>query len=424
MESKTSKRLLAFAGVCCAFVVCTTRAVQGDTETPPKVTSDIEPAAPKPAVWNLDYKIDGLSANGTGLERTNAVLGLLHLTLSLDGGKLWNRPGSGFFIDLLNLHGRRLNQTIGTGQGIDNIEGQTSTTRLYQLWYQQQSFGDKLSLLAGLYDLNSEFYVTDASGVFLHPSFGIGSEMGQTGKNGPSIFPVTSVGVRIRLQPAHGWYWQTVVLDGVPGEVNHPHGTHVRFDKGDGQLQVSEAGFLSDPNADSGKRSPWKLAFGAWRYTARADDLIDLSASGSPVQRRNKGFYAVAQGRLFDRAGDRRRGVDGFVRYGVASREINRFGSAAEAGLIYIGAFEHRAEDVLGFGIAAARFGAKFREASEAAGEPSFRSETAYELTYRARVTRRLAIQPVMQHIRSAGTAGAKHVNVAGIRFELALGQE
>ena len=86
---------------------------------------------------------------------------------------------------------------------------------------------DELSVLGGLYDLNSEFYVIESSGSFINPAFGISSDISQIGKNAPSIFPTTSVGLRVRGQNTDQTYAQVVVLDTVPGNPDHPKGTHM-----------------------------------------------------------------------------------------------------------------------------------------------------------------------------------------------------
>jgi len=102
---------------------------------------------------------------------------------------------------------------------MDNIETpyNANTTKLYQAWIQQTFLDERLSVLAGLYDLNSEFYATESSGIFIQPAYGIGAEMAGTGQNGPSIFPTASFGIRAKAETA-GYYLQAVVLDGVPGD--------------------------------------------------------------------------------------------------------------------------------------------------------------------------------------------------------------
>jgi porin len=49
--------------------------------------------------------------------------------------------------------------------------------------------------------VDSKFNITESSDVLLHPAFGTAPELAQSGRNGPSIFPTTSFGARIRYQP-------------------------------------------------------------------------------------------------------------------------------------------------------------------------------------------------------------------------------
>lgn len=93
-------------------------------------------------------------------------------------------------------------------------------------------------MLVGRYDLNSEFYRLQSASLFLNSSFGIGPEFSQSGLEGPSIFPNTSVGARFAIKPIEEIVLRTAVLDGVP--VDRPNGTREIFAQGDGVLAVTE----------------------------------------------------------------------------------------------------------------------------------------------------------------------------------------
>lgn len=80
---------------------------------------------------------------------------------------------------------------------ISNIETGVRATRLYEAWL-ETGLGERGSLRAGLYDLTSEFDVLETANLFIHSAHGIGSDIGLSGLNGPSIFPVTS---RARTPP-------------------------------------------------------------------------------------------------------------------------------------------------------------------------------------------------------------------------------
>ena len=377
--------------------------------------------------WEIVYKSSVHSSVSGGLASGTEYLGNIDVKLAVDGDKAWGWPGATALLYVLNNHGGKINAAhVGSAQGVDNIEVATNTTKLYQAWLQQSLLADRLSLLAGLYDLNSEFYATSSSGLFLHPAFGIGSELAQTGQNGPSIFPTTSFAVRLKVRPAPGFYAQAVALDGVPGDPNNPHGTHVQFNKGDGALIVGEVGWA--PGEDEARPEPAekgeslsKLAVGLWHYTARFDDLQDTDAGGNPERRMNRGMYVLAQRALYQEAGDASQGLTAFLRFGVASADVNQFDRALDAGLVYRGLLPGRDDDLLGFAIAAEHNGAKFRQTEAGAGNSSSSAEVAYELSYRAQVAPWLAIQPDIQHIVNHGAPSVRSAWIAGVRFEISL---
>jgi len=91
--------------------------------------------------------------------------------------------------------------------------------RMFEAWYEQRLFGNTLSLRLGLYDYHAEFYALDTAKLFLNASFGVGPELAQIG---PSIFPTTSLALRVKYQPTSQWYALATVYDGVPGDPGNP----------------------------------------------------------------------------------------------------------------------------------------------------------------------------------------------------------
>ncbi len=369
----------------------------------------------------LRYVGDIWGVLGGNHDGASAYHGSLELTLTVDGEKAFNIPGMTIFFDLLNTHGGKLNGFLQSAQGIDNIEVDNNATILYQAWIEQNFLDDKFSVLAGIYELNSEFYVTDTSGMFIHPAFGLGSDLAQTGVNGPSTFPLTSLGIRFKVQPTPRFYWMGTVLDGVPGDPKDPGGTDLTLRGEEGVLWVTEAGmyFGLDGGSEEEPKPTGKIALGGWGYSADFDDLLDLDVGGQPVQRANRGFYALFEHELFRDPNDRDRGMSVFLRYGYADPDVNQFEHAVAAGVTYQGLIPSRPDDVLGFGIAAETNSSKFRHAAESAGEAAPHSEIAYELSYQAKVNDWLSIQPDIQYVQNHGEPGMEDSLVAGIRFEI-----
>ena len=385
--------------------------------TPSAALADSDPA-PEAADagfhFQAVYKTDLLHGLSRQAGRHTYFLGNLDLKLTWQGKPIDVRTTRAL-VHLLSNHGDKPNARIGTAQGVSNIETPVNTSKVYQAWIEQGLFGDQLALLVGLLDLNSEFYVTDSSALFIHPAFGIGSELGQTGRNGPSIFPTTSAAVRARLRLGSG-YLQAALFDGVPGDPNNRRGTHVRFDKGDGVLQIVEAGIGLEQD-----KLPGKLALGGWRYSARFDDQTDLDAAGTPVKRRDRGVYLLLDVPLLVIDAAAGRGLNAFLRAGSANPDINPFRYAVDAGATLRGPFASRPDDAIGIGFAYERNSRKFRDLAIAAGERPIRGEVAVEMDYRAQAMPWLVLQPNLQYLRHHGDSVGTMGWLAGLRVEIAL---
>lgn len=369
----------------------------------------------RPVEFEAVYKASVWTGLNGPLRGRAAYLGNLDLKLTLAGGKLYSLPGNTVFAHVLHDHGSKPNKHVGAAQGIDNIEVETNTGKLYQLWMQQQFADDRLSVLAGLYDLNSEFYVTDAAAIFVHPALGIGTDMSQTGHNGPSIFPTTSAALRLRLQPNDKSYLQTAVLDGVPGNPDNPHGTHVKFEHGDGTLFVTETGLRT-----GSEEAPGKFAVGYWRYTSHFERVDALDDEGEPRRTANRGGFLLAEYPLWPGSGEGARTVTGFARLGLARAAVNEFDRALALGAVWRGPLAGRSDDMLGVVFAGARRGKPFLTATADAGERVARHEIAWELTYRARVAEWLRLQPGLQHVLTHAT-DAPRSTLAYLRAEIAF---
>lgn len=342
------------------------------------------------------YKLDLL--NNTSISREK-IYGLDHLEikLNLDFEKITQSKGTTALLHVISNRGDKPGaHSSRLPHGMDNIEtpANGNTTKLFQAWVQQAFLDDRVSVLVGLHDLNSEFYATESAAMFIHPTFGMSAELAGTGKNGPSVFPTSSFGIRVKAEPAPGYYLQAITLDGVPGDPSEPKGTYIKFNEGDGALNVIEGGIpLASPeNAHNNK-----LAFGAWQYTTRFDDILDVDASGNPVQRVSRGAYAMLEKVLKYQADSDTEFISGFFRIGKTEGDTTQFDLALSTGLVFKGVFPGRAQDELGIAYAQERNSEKYRIAS---GNP-VQYEKAYELGYRYRATAGLVIQPFVQYLQN-----------------------
>lgn len=341
-----------------------------------------------------NYKLDLLNNTSAESGRVYA-LDNLDLKLNVDFDKIIGSKGTTALLHVISNRGDKPGaHSNRLPHGVDNIEtpANGNTTKLFQAWLQQTFLDDRVSVLAGLYDLNSEFYVTEAAAMFTHPTFGIGAEFAGTGKNGPSIFPTSSFGIRLKADPAPGYYVQAITLDGVPGDPNNPQGTYIKLDEGDGALNVIEGGIpLSSPeNAHNNK-----LALGVWQYTTRFDDTLEVDAGGNPVPRASRGVYAMLEKVLMYQAASDTELISGFFRIGHTEGDTTQFDLALSTGIVFTGLFSGREQDELGLAYAQERNSEKYRTASGNA----VHAEKSFELGYRYRAMPGLVVQPFVQYL-------------------------
>jgi len=364
---------------------------------------------------DLIYTGEMVSILSGGVRRKTVYLDSVDLTLTLDVERLLGWPGARVFVYGLGNRGGNPSRHVGDAQGVSGIEA-FDTWKLYEAWFEQQLFDARLSLLVGLYNLEAEFDYAETGQLFLHSSFGTGPDFSLSGQNGPSVFPTTSLGVRLRLQPDPTWYWQTAVLDGVAGDPDDPGGTQVVFGAHDGVLVASELAYLIDVHAAAGGYG--KYALGAWVYSDGPDD--GGTAGRAACCGGAYGLYGLAEQVVYRHVTDPRRGLALFARLGFAEARVNPFSVYTGGGLVYTGLLSWRPEDRCGLGIAAAHHSGRFRRTRHAAGHAVADAEIALELTYRAGLTAWWTVQPSLQYIVNPGTEpGLDDAVLVGLRFEV-----
>jgi porin len=338
-------------------------------------------------------------ANVSGGQRRGArYLDNLDVVFEADLGAAAGWDGAQLHLYGLYNNGRSISALVGDTQAVSNIETGTRAVRLYEAWIDQK-IGSALSLRAGLYDLNSEFDALETSGLLLGSAHGIGTDISQTGRNGPSIFPSTSLAARIEVKPAKAWVIRAAVLDGVPGDPDHPGRMTIRLGNGDGAFMIGE---VEAPVAGG------RLLIGHWRYTAAFDAHDGRRGHG------NAGFYVRGEAPLIQRNG---REMAGFFRLGTARGRYNMFDRFVSAGVKLSGFVPGRKNDDIGFGFAAAFTSRGYRLANGGGS-----SEVVGELTYRAQLASWFALQPNVQYIRSPSADPARgDALVLGLRGEVSF---
>jgi porin len=329
------------------------------------------------------------------------------LKLSLDLNEIFGWTDATIEVYGLGNGGTRPSDRYLVAQPVSSIETNPDW-RLYAANLQFTVADGDLSFLIGLYDLNSEFCTLASAAPFVNSAFGIGPEIAQTGEAGPSIFPVTSLGIRTIFAPFESWVVSLALLDGVPGNPNSSTGTYVVFNGGDGYLIAGEIAYAEETKDIP---VPFKIGVGGWMYTSPFEDLAEVCDAGSPIWRRgNSGVYGLIEGPV-------ERHLSGFIRVGTANAHLNRFDLSVAGGINLHDIF--RVGDLAGIALSIAHNGWEY---CSIADPLTVASETVIELTYLTNITPWLAIQPDMQVFANPDGNSTRSALVAGgARFLLSF---
>jgi porin len=353
------------------------------------------------------YTADLISNLSGGAQTGGTYLDNLDLQINAERGSIFGVPGlSGLFYGLYNNAREFSAEYVGDNHIVSSIDA-GQAWRVFEAWLDWAPREDDLtSFRLGLYDVNSEFDSIETGGLFVNSAHGMGTDFSQSGLNGPSTFPVSSLALRVRTGWGSGGYGQFAVLDGVPGDPDDPESNEIDLSGDDGALVVAEVGWSS---------GDWrKLALGAWVYTADFERLAD---PGGPQDDGNEGWYAIAD-RTVWRGNDA--SVAAFLRVGQAEEKYNPFSGYIGFGTTVAGFLAARPADELGFAVAVGLAGDGYEASRALDGLGTDDHETTLELTWRAPVTDRLVLQPDIQYIVDPGNdPELDDAVVVALRFEL-----
>lgn len=323
-----------------------------------------------------------------------SVLNKVQLSATLRGDQL-GLPGWSLHGQIIRFDGQSLSKRLGDIQTADNIEA-VPVTRLFEAYTAKMWGDDKTSVAArfGLIDLNSQFDSIDPASLMLNSSHGIGPDLSRSGRNGPSIYPVTAVGSTITWVKSKQWTFRVGVFDGVAGSPARPRAFFAeRLSPSDGLFLISQTDWQITKNS--------RLEAGMWGYTG---------AQKGPDGRmaHDHGAYISYEAPL-----DLLPHLNFWLRSGLANSRAQNIAGYLGGGVVQQGTIPGRPDDRVGFAIAHAMIG---DPAVNALG--LYHAETSFELTYQAKISRRFVLQPDIDYIHHpAGVAHAPDSIGLGLRF-------
>ena len=328
-----------------------------------------------------------------GEDPGTAILNKIQVSATVRGERI-GLPGWSVHAQIIRFDGQSLSRHLGDIQTADNIEA-VPLTRLFEA-YLARTWGQdehSVSLRFGLIDLNSQFDAIDPASVMLNSSHGIAPDLSRSGRNGPSIYPVTALGSTVTWARS-AWTFRLGLFDGVAGSPAKPHAFFAeRLKPSDGLMLIGQADWQLTKNS--------RIETGAWAYTA---------ALGGPAggKAHDRGAYISYEAPL-----DLIPHLNFWVRAGVANGNAQPVVGYLGGGLVRQGMIPGRPDDRLGLAIAHA-----------IGGDPAVtelglhHAETSFELTYQMKISQRFVIQPDVDYIHHpAGVAHAPNSVGIGLRF-------
>ena len=369
-----------------------------------------------------------------GIKQGAAYTGLTTVTLNWDPEKVTGIKNGLFNISALQLRGRAFTaENIGAYNSTSGWEGDRST-RLWELWYQQGFFDNKMTIRIGKLSLDQEFNISDYATLFINSSFGWPMIPSVNTYSGGIDYPVASPAIRFSFQPNDHWTDLFAVADSNPNNVSfcnpsgpftcdpyskHQSGTHFNFTTG--VFITNEIQYHLNPgNEDDEKYTayPGTYRLGAFfdsskfpdqRYNRDGDPLGNPDNPQTMLNHRHTwSVYGIMDQMIWRNPGNKKESLGIFGRIQVSPTDRSPINYAGDAGIVYKGLL-NREHDSLGFGWGFAHTGNRARHYDRDYrnfADPYWcvrKTEHHIELAWQIQATSWLELKPDFQYVFRSG---------------------
>ena len=327
----------------------------------PQASAPAQTPAPQPSAVTVRLQYTGEAAANPigGLRDGGSYTNNIDAQMRVDANRAFGWEGGKFLVEGFYTNGTSVNRDyVGAIQDPSPIDTeQGALWRLYQAYY-EQNLGHT-DILFGLYDIETEFGVTRPMDMFMNGAYAWNAALDVSGRNGPSTYPNTALGLRIRQHIGKEWTIRVAVLDGVPDSVKHPNSNAITINNTNGAFFIGEVDY--QPTRTT------KLLLGGWNYTGKFDSFTQSTSDGTPRQLYgSRGMYVGGATRLFDQGHGR--GIDGFANLGFAGSRTNEVAASLNFGFTYTGPLAARPHDKLGLAFGVVKASGALKQGDLAAG--------------------------------------------------------
>lgn len=263
--------------------------------------------------FGATYIADNIANVSGGVKRGAIHFGRLDLSVDADLDKLVGWTGGRFYANAFVIYGQGLSRNyvmnLATISEIEALPDQ----RLYNAYFEQSFFGDRLNIRAGQQAADVEFFDSQTDDLFINGTFGWPAIKASNLPAGGPAPPIAVPGIRIKAALTENITAFGAVFNGDPsgpGEADPQLRDHhgLAFRVNDPPWVIGQVRFNYDidiggrPLAGNFTPGAWKHygSFDSQRFTAEGLSIADPGGSGVPARLRgNYGIFAVIEQVLY-----------------------------------------------------------------------------------------------------------------------------
>ncbi|MBH5396939.1 carbohydrate porin [Bradyrhizobium sp. CNPSo 4010] len=376
--------------------------------------------------FGATFIADNIGNTTGGVKRGAIHFGRLDLSVDADLDKLVGWTGGRFYANALVIYGRGLSRNyIHNLATISEIEA-LPDQRLYNAYFEQSFFNDRLNIRAGQQAADVEFFDSQTDDLFVNGTFGWPAIKASNLPAGGPAPPIAVPGIRIRAALSDQITAYGAVFNGDPSgpgdqdpQLRDHHGLAFRVN--DLPWVIGQVRFSYDidmggrPLAGNVTPGAWKHygAFDSQRFTVEGQSIADPSGSGIPAKLRgNYGIFAVIEQVLYrppevkeNSTSASLPGVTAFGRIAYSPPDRNLIDLYLDGGIGFVGFTPGRSLDRFGVAMAYMRISNTARKLDIDTNVytgvlgPLRSNETLIEMIYEAHIKPGWLIAPYFQYV-------------------------
>lgn len=376
--------------------------------------------------FGATYIADNIANVSGGVKRGAIHFGRLDLSVDADLDKLVGWTGGRFYANAFVIYGQGLSRNyvmnLATISEIEALPDQ----RLYNAYFEQSFFGDRLNIRAGQQAADVEFFDSQTDDLFINGTFGWPAIKASNLPAGGPAPPIAVPGIRIKAALTENITAFGAVFNGDPSgpgdqdpQLRDHHGLAFRVN--DPPWVIGQVRFNYDidiggrPLAGNFTPGAWKHygPFDSQRFTAEGLSIADPGGSGVPARLRgNYGVFAVIEQVLYrppevkdNSTSASIPGVTAFGRIAYSPPDRNLIDLYVDGGIGFVGFTPGRPLDRFGVAMAYMRISNTARnldldtQAFTGIQSPVRSNETLIEMIYEAHIKPGWLIAPYFQYV-------------------------